>query len=69
MSRTSDAGQIRMRAAIYVPAMERRDNCGGCTYSDARKYSDHWCRLHSAPTTRGAICALHEQPKSGGRPT
>ena len=65
MSIPSDTAQIRLQGAIYVAASDRRDNCGGCCYSDrGRNGSDYWCRMHAAPVSKGSCCALQEQPKA-----
>ena len=64
MSFTSDLALDRMRKAIYVAAGDRIDNCGGCVYSNKAPHgSDYYCRAHSGPTTKGAVCAMHE-PKA-----
>ena len=63
MGQSSDISQLRLKSALYVAAGNRLDNCGGCTYTDLHQYGNHWCRLHSAPTTKGSICAAWEPPK------
>ena len=64
MPKTSDLGQARLQGAIYVHSDDRRDNCGGCVYTDKSDHGSHfWCRAHSAPVTRNSVCSLHEQPK------
>jgi hypothetical protein len=64
VARSSDTGEIRRNAALYVASSDRRDNCAYCCYSDVgRNGADVWCRAHSAPVSKGSLCALHEQKK------
>ena len=48
------------RAALYVPAQDRRDCCAGCRASDKRGEGDAaflWCAQLSRRVSRFSVCA------------
>jgi hypothetical protein len=57
MTTHSHAALKRMEAAGFVPSMQRRDCCGGCTHSTIRATGCRiWCKELAAEVTGGSKC-------------